>query len=102
MGEAKSLKEVAERKGIENSYASRMVNLTTPAPDIVVAILGNALPSHFTLFDLAVDPPALREEQRSSIGVPIPVAQEIKALRHPYGPGGHDKLKFISGSKANN
>ena len=38
-GEAKSLKEIAAREGIDNSYVSRMVNLTTLAPDIVAAIL---------------------------------------------------------------
>lgn len=63
-GEVKSLKEIAAREGIDNSYVSRMVNLTTLAPDIVAAILDDALPNHVTLFDLAVDPPALWEEQR--------------------------------------
>jgi hypothetical protein len=63
-GEVKSLKEIATREGIDNSYVSRMVNLTTLAPDIVAAILDDALPNHVTLFDLAVDPPALWEEQR--------------------------------------
>ena len=64
-GEAKSLKEIATREGIDNSYVSRMVNLTTLAPDIVAAILDDALPNHITLFDLAVDPPALWDEQRA-------------------------------------
>ena len=63
-GEVKSLKEIAAREGIDNSYVSRMVNLTTLAPDIVAAILDDALPNHITLFDLAVDPPALWDEQR--------------------------------------
>ena len=63
-GEVKSLKEIAAREGIDNSYVSRMVNLTTLAPDIVAAILDDTLPNHITLFDLAVDPPALWEEQR--------------------------------------
>jgi hypothetical protein len=31
-----------------------MVNLTTLAPDIVEAILEDALPDHLTLFDIAV------------------------------------------------
>jgi hypothetical protein len=62
-GEVKSLRDLAAREGIDNSYVSRMVNLTTLAPDIVAAILDDALPSHLTLFDLAVDPPALWEEQ---------------------------------------
>ncbi len=41
-----------------------MVNLTTLAPDIVGAILDETAPADVTLFDLAVDPPALWEEQR--------------------------------------
>ncbi|MEZ5487542.1 MAG: hypothetical protein R3E75_07900 [Steroidobacteraceae bacterium] len=68
-GEAKSLKEIATREGIDNSYVSRMVNLTTLAPDIVAAILDDALPNHITLFDLAVDPPALWDEQRARVGL---------------------------------
>lgn len=58
-GEVRSLREIARREGVDGSYVSRMVNLTTLAPDIVAAILYDALPSHVTLFDLAVDPPAL-------------------------------------------
>jgi len=66
-GEVKFLKEIAAREGIDASYVSRMVNLTTLAPDIVAAILDDALPNHITLFDLAVDPPALWEEQRERL-----------------------------------
>lgn len=68
-GEARSLTEIATREGIDNSYVSRMVNLTTLAPDIVAAILSDTLPNHVTLFDLAVDPPALWEEQRARVGL---------------------------------
>ncbi len=50
-------------------YVSRMVNLTTLAPDIVAAILDDALPNQVTLFDLAVDPPALWDEQRARVGL---------------------------------
>ena len=66
-GEAKSLKEIAAREGIDNSYVSRMVNLTTLAPEIVAAILDDAMPNHVTLFDLAVDPPALWDDQRARL-----------------------------------
>ena len=66
-GEAKSLREIATLEGIDNSYVSRMVNLTTLAPDIVAAILDDAMPNHVTLFDLAVDPPAVWNEQRSRL-----------------------------------
>jgi hypothetical protein len=61
--------QIAAREGIDNSYVSRMVNLTTLAPDIVAAILDDTLPSHITLFDLAVDPPALWDEQRERAGL---------------------------------
>lgn len=67
-GEAKSLTEIAVREKVDNSYVSRMVNLTVLAPDIVAAILDDALPNHITLFDLAVDPPALWDEQRARLG----------------------------------
>ncbi|GGH55032.1 hypothetical protein GCM10010975_12180 [Comamonas phosphati] len=66
-GEVKSLKEIAALEGVDNSYISRMVNLTTLAPDIVAAILDDAMPNHVTLFDLAVDPPALWDEQRARL-----------------------------------
>ena len=66
-GEVSSLKEIAVREGVDSSYVSRMVNLTTLAPDIVAAILDDALPNHITLFGLAVDPPALWEEQRARL-----------------------------------
>ena len=66
-GVVKSLREIARREGVDSSYVSRMVNLTTLAPDIVAAILDETLPPDLTLFDLAVDPPALWEEQRNRI-----------------------------------
>jgi len=66
-GEVSSLREIAAREGVDNSYVSRMMNLTVLAPDIVAAILDDALPDHTTLFDLAVDPPALWDEQRAKV-----------------------------------
>ena len=55
-GKAQSLTEVAELEGMDRAYVSRMVNLTTLAPDIVAAILAETLPDHVTLFDLASGP----------------------------------------------
>jgi hypothetical protein len=83
-GEVKSLREIARREGVDSSYVSRMVNLTTLAPDIVAAILDDALPNHITLFDLAVDPPVLWEEQRGSLRgrTPRPVGTS-SGKRHP-------------------
>jgi len=62
-GKVKSLREIARWEGADSSYVSRMVNLTTLAPDIVAAILDDTVPNHLTLLDLAVDPPVLWEEQ---------------------------------------
>ena len=64
-GEVRSMKEIARREGVDDSYVSRMVNLTTLAPDIVAAILDETLPPEVTLFDLAAGTPLLWEEQRA-------------------------------------
>jgi len=53
--------------GLDRSYINWIVNLTTPAPRIIVAILDDALPNHLTLFDVAVGPPALWKERRRRI-----------------------------------
>ena len=66
-GDAENLTEVAEREGMDRAYVSRMVNLTTLAPDIVAAILDETLPSEVTLFDLASGTPLLWDEQRAQI-----------------------------------
>ena len=58
-GEVKTLTEIAKREGVDNSYVSRMVNLTTLAPDIVAAILDDTSPDTITLLELAADPPVL-------------------------------------------
>lgn len=64
-GKAGNLTEVAELEGMDRAYVSRMVNLTTLAPDIVAAILDESLPDHVTLFDLASGTPLLWDEQRA-------------------------------------
>ncbi len=63
-GKARNLAEVAGIEGMDQVYVSRMVNLTTLAPDIVAAILNESLPDHVTLFDLASGTPLLWDEQR--------------------------------------
>jgi len=56
-GEVKTLRELAVREGVDNSYVSRMINLTTLSPYVVAAILNDTLPDHMTLLELAADPP---------------------------------------------
>jgi hypothetical protein len=62
-GEVTSMKEIARREGVNDSYVSRMVNLTTLAPDIVAAILDETLPPEVTLFELAAGTPLVWREQ---------------------------------------
>ena len=63
-GEAHTLSEVAEREGMDRAYVSRMVNLTTLAPDIVAATLDESPPPEVRLFDPGSGTPLLWDEQR--------------------------------------
>ena len=58
---------IAKLENVDRSYISRLVNLTTLAPDIQAAILDETLPESASLFDLAVDTPLSWEEQRLRI-----------------------------------
>jgi hypothetical protein len=58
-GEVTSMKELARREAVDDSYMSRMVNLTTRASDIVAAILDDTFPEEVTLFDVAAGTPVL-------------------------------------------
>ena len=70
------MKEIATQEGIDNSYISRIANLTKLAPDIVATILNDALPNRVTLFDVVV---------YSSDGINWTVASGIPASFHPQG-----------------
>jgi hypothetical protein len=73
-GEAESLTEVAEREGMDRAYVSRMVNLTTLAPDIIEAILDGQQPRHLNLQTLRGrhdQMPRDWQEQRQALGFTI-------------------------------
>jgi len=59
---------VAEKETVDNSYVSRMVNLTLLAPDIVAAILNDVLPQGTSLFELAIDVPVSCKQQGKRTG----------------------------------
>jgi len=59
---------IAKAENVDRSYVSRMVNLTTLAPEIQAAILDETLPDTVSLFDLASDTPLSWEEQRWRVG----------------------------------
>lgn len=54
-GEVKTMRELAARAGVDNSYVSRMINLTMLPPWIIAAILGESLSDDAILSDMAVD-----------------------------------------------
>ncbi len=82
-GEASSLREIAEKEGVNNSYVSRMVNLTLLAPDIVAAILDDQLPQHLSLFDVAVDPSRIWTSQRKRIGIVLKKMSLERSFAYP-------------------
>ena len=67
-GKVANIAAIAKAEGVDRSYISRMVNLTTLAPDIQAAILDETLPDTVSLFDLASDTPLSWEEQRGRVG----------------------------------
>jgi hypothetical protein len=81
-GQVKSLKVIALREGVDDSYVSGMVNRTTLAPDIVAAILDETLPSEVTLFELAAGTTVLWGEQRGRDPAPTVVGEFIRQT-HP-------------------
>ena len=55
-GEVKTMRELAAREGVDNSYVSRMINLTLLPPWTIEAILDDALPDDAILFKMTVNP----------------------------------------------
>ena len=63
-----------------------MVNLTLLAPDIVAAILDDALPNSIRLFDLAVDIPLTWSAQRRQVAEvvgPSPGPADRRRFKRP-------------------
>jgi hypothetical protein len=66
-GELIPMKEIARCEGVDDSYVSRMINLTTLAPEIVAAILDETLPPEVTLLELAPGTPVLLVKQWANV-----------------------------------
>ena len=62
-GEAASMCDIARREGTNHSYIARHINLTLLSPEIVAAILNEALPEGVQLLMLAINPPMLWKQQ---------------------------------------
>ena len=67
-GEAKSITDLAEQKGVTDAYVCRLLPLTCLAPDIVEAILDGRQPKGVRLAEMLGNGPLGWEEQRSAFG----------------------------------
>lgn len=82
-GEVSSLREIAQRDGVDHSYVAKHINLTLLAPDILAAILEDALPDGVRLSALLINPPVLWEDQRVALGsTPAPPRAKKIGRRH--------------------
>ena len=54
-GEVATLRELAKREGVDNSYVTRLVNLTLLPPWTIAAILEDRVADGVGVFQLAVD-----------------------------------------------
>ena len=63
-----NISAIAKAENVDRSDISRMISLTTLAPEIQAAILDETLPDTVSLFDLASDTPLSWVEQRGRVG----------------------------------
>jgi hypothetical protein len=89
-GKVANLAAIAKSENINNSYVSRIVNLTTLDPDIQAAILDEAQPDTVSLFDLAVDMPIGWAEHGSASGLPDRLQGSGNCHSPPAGIGKFD------------
>ncbi len=71
-GQFRSIKELAEKENIDDSYLARVLKLTLLAPDIVTAIIDGTQPDVLTWRELRNPFPSLWTEQRAKWGIPAP------------------------------
>jgi hypothetical protein len=90
-GEVSSLREIAQRDGADHSYVAKHLNLTLLAPDIVAAILEDALPDGVRLSALLINPPVLWENQRAALGT-RPAPLRVKKAGRDRGQCDHTTL----------
>ena len=70
-GEAGSIDELARKYDVDRSYISRILQLTSLAPDIVEAILIGNEPSGMSLGTLQKGAPLGWDGQRGTMGFPM-------------------------------
>ena len=65
-GQARSITDLTEQKGVTDAYVCRLLPLTCLAPEIVEAILDGRQPKGLRLAEMVGDGPLAWEEQRSA------------------------------------
>lgn len=86
-GQVSSLREIAQRDRADHSYVAKHLNLALLAPDIVAALLDDALPDGVRLSALLINPPVLWEEQRAALGT-TPAPPRAKKAGRELGASG--------------
>ncbi len=71
-GQFKTIKELAAKEKVDNSYMSKVLHLTLLALDIIRAILDGTQPAAMTWRELRKPIPLLWTEQREKWGIPEP------------------------------
>lgn len=82
-GEVASLREIAQCDGADHSYVAKQIKLTLLAPEIVAAILDDALLDGVRLSALLTNPPVLWEAQRAALGATPAPPRARKVGREP-------------------
>jgi cystathionine beta-lyase family protein involved in aluminum resistance len=67
-GRTPSIRAIAQREGLPNSYVSRVLHGSLLAPDIIEQILKGSQPIAMTVEALRAPPPLAWEEQRRRFG----------------------------------
>ena len=96
-GKIANLAAIAKAENVDNSYVSRMVNLTTLAPDIQAAILDETLPDSVSLFDLAVGMPLSWEEQMRRVRAPSAARPNFETARSNHPRFAHHDINAGTG-----
>ncbi|KXW57098.1 hypothetical protein FEMY_23840 [Ferrovum myxofaciens] len=99
--EVRSLKEIADREKVDNSFINGMINLITLALGIVATVLDEVLPNQVTLFYLAVDSPALLDEQRSCSHSAIRTSKLTCSQVPPYQHTSQNKRSMLHATTEN-
>ena len=82
-GDVASLSDIARQEKTDVSYVARVLNLTTLAPEIVEAILDDALPDTIFLNDIGINPHPDWLQQMRALPKPIGASSRNNSTLRP-------------------